>query len=244
MWKNFYLMDCLIFISATFVATMFLVISFAESTLLYRKSVANVVFYQSSWMFLWLQTRWFVLLKSMILAIFFAIVFLMGMLQWSLQTTAIMTMDILLIFALYTLIRKYIGVHTKGHLLNIVTRRVVTVVNIIVITPIVVLSLLYELPSETLHSSLMLTLQNGYIAANKIECNFVSMLYALDLFKENMGWWAMYKISNHIASEEVRVLGWVTFLLFQTLYIWIFTKLVLSTTIHFSSIFYSEKEVS
>ena len=195
------------------------------------------MFFDRSWIYAWLHTKWYSIMKSMFIAMFLTMVFLINMLHWNNQISIIMLLDGLFIYGLYMLIHKRISVHAKENMQGIATRRIVILVNVLLMTPVVIISLLYSYPSELLDTSLLITLQNSTLILDEVRCNIVSWLYAFDLLKENMSWWIIHKVSNVIESKEIKLIGWLFFLAFQTLYIWIFTKIILSTTIPFSTIF-------
>ena len=237
LWKLYYDNNCSVFIGATFLVTFFLTISFSESSLLYRKSLASIIFLDRSWIYSWLHTKWLSIMKSMFITMFLTMVFLINMLHWSTQISIIMLLDGLFIYGLYMLIHNRISVHAKENMQGIATRRIVMLINVLLMTPVVVISLLYTYPSDLLDASLLITLQNSTLILDEVTCNIVSWLYAFDLLKENMSWWIIHKVSSVIESKEIKLIGWLLFLAFQTLYIWIFTKIILSTTIPFSTIF-------
>ncbi len=238
-WKLFYDHTCLIFIFSSFSVVVFLSLSFAESSLLYRRSFAHAIFRQSSWIFSWLQTKWFVLLKSIFKALFFGIILLIGVLQWNLSIALVMVADVLLLLLLYRYSVKHLNRHVKEGLTELMARRLAVILNMFIALPLLVSIMFYGSSPEFLDNSLVTTLKNTQQIAEATQCQIVSMLYGFDLAKEGFGWWAIFKASSGVGNTALLVLGWIVFLAFQTMYIWLFSRLVLSTTIEWNLIFHS-----
>jgi hypothetical protein len=55
--------------------------------------------------------------------------------------------------------------------------------------------------------------------------------------REGLGWWVMFKASSSAESSIYTIIAWVLFLMAQTVYIWIFSRLILSATIRWDKIF-------
>ena len=236
-WKLAYTNSCIVFIFSAFVVISFLAISFAENSLLYRKSVADIIFNESSWMFTWLQSKWFVLLKSIMQALFFGIVFLLGSLQWGIHSSIIMGIDVFILLGLFFWLSKYVAVHTKIDVRELFTRKLATTVNVTILTPILIIIMFYSVPPEYLNSSLSTTLSSAQQEIPQIRCSLVSMLYSYDIAKESFLWWSMMSASLSLNNNMMLIIGWSLFLLFETMYVWVFSKLILSTTIHLNTIF-------
>lgn len=240
-WKLFYEQSCLVFIFSAFIVSSFLTLSFVENSLLYRKSVADVIFYSSSWMFRWLQSKWFVLIKAILQSIIFCIIFLIGSIQWGLVVTIVMGIDILIIIGLYKWVLKITSTHTKAGIQDIFARKAATVINMLLLTPILIGIIFYSPSPEFLDSSLSTSLLNSQEGIQHTKCTLVSLLYSYDLAKESFAWWSMMSTSPNIGNNSLLFIGWSIFLLFETMYVWIFSKLVLSTTINLNSIFMDSK---
>ncbi len=236
-WKLFYTSSCAIFITVAFVVISFLTLSFAEGSLLYRKSVAHVIFYDTSWMFVWLQSKWIVLLKSLFQAMFFGILLLINIIEWQSNLVLIMSLDILFLIALYIWLLKKVKLHVKEDVQHIVAKKIAISLNIIVMTPILITTLFYSNPPTYLEPSLTASLQNAQTLSATVQCGIVKLLYSYDLFKEAFAWWGMMQLSLHVQYQGLSFLGWTLFLSLETLYMWIYSKLILSTTNDIKAIF-------
>lgn len=240
-WQYFN-QNCFLFILTLVSLTFFLAISFAESKLLSRHSLATIIFRHDSIFFSWLHTRWFVLLISIFKALILAIIILISLLQWSDSIVAIMFVDIAVLLVIYQISKYYLGKHTKEEVNQIIARRTSIVINIVIVVPILIVVMLYSAPPDYLDISLKQTLMNAQLVSKTVSCDIVSLLLSYDALRDGLGWWLMTKASLAISNTTILLLGWTLFLLIHTFYVWAFSKLILSTTIPWNSIFFTFKE--
>ncbi len=230
--------NCILFALALSSITFFLAISFAESKLLYRRNIATAIFRQDSLFFSWLNTRWYVLLTSIFKALVLGTIILISILQWNDYIVVIMLIDFILLLVIYQFAKYYLAKHAKEDVNQIVARRLSVIINIIIVVPVLIVVMLYSAPPEYLDSSLKQTIENTQLISNRVPCNVVSILLSYDAMRDGLGWWLMTKASLSISSTTTLLIGWSLFLLINTFYVWAFSKLILSTTIAWNSIFF------
>jgi len=211
--------------------------SFSEGKLLYRRNVANAIFKKESLYFSWLQTRWFVLFISIFKALLVGIFLLIALLQWNEIIIKMMFLDIVLLLIIYQGVKRYLNRHTKQGVNQIVSRRVAGIINIVIMLPVLTVVMLYSMPPEYLNSSLKQTLILAQSISQIVPCDLVSILLSYDSMRDGFGWWLMTKASFDNTNTTFLLLSWTLFLSLHTIYIWVFSKLILSTTIPFHTLF-------
>ena len=233
--------DCLLFIFALASITFFLAMSFSETKLLYRRNVANAVFKKESLFFSWLQTRWFVLLISTFKALIVGIILLIAFLQWNEKIIQVMFADIAILLIIYQSTKYYLTKHTKQDVNQIISRRVSIIINVVILVPILIAVMFYSSSPEYLDVSLKQTVLNAQMVSQSVSCDIVSILLSYDAMRDGFGWWLMTKASSETSNTTFLLLGWTLFLSLHTLYVWAFSKLILSTTIPCKSLFFRFK---
>ena len=235
-WKVFDT-SCILFVIILTIVTFFLTMIFAESRLLYRKGLADVVFKDNSFFYCWLNRKWFVLLISFIKALMIGILLLVSMMHWNEQITKVMFVDIVLILGIYKVFVIYFEKHAQEDITHLVARKSAIITNIAIIVPILTVVMLYSMPPDFVDSSISRTVNNAKASAIPVSCEILSLLQTYDSVREGLGWWAMYKASLHLENSIFLIGAWILFLMIQTFYVWAFSKLILSATIPWNKIF-------
>lgn len=229
--------SCILFAVILTIVTFFLTMTFAESRLLYRKNLADVIFKEGSLFHGWLNRKWFVLLFSFIKALAVGILLLVSMLQWNEHITQVMLIDVILISGIYVWFVRYFGKHTQEDVTHLVASKSAIITNTLIIVPILIVVMLYSMPPEFVSGSISQTVNNAKASTIPVSCEILSALQTYDNVREGLGWWVMFKASSSVESSIYTILAWILFLMMQTVYIWIFSRFVLSATIRWDKIF-------
>lgn len=229
--------SCILFAVILTIVTFFLAMSFAENRLLYRKNLADVIFKEGSLFHGWLNRKWFVLLFSFIKALAVGILLLVSMMQWNEHITQVMLIDVILISGIYVWFVRYFGKHTQEDVTHLVARKSAIITNTLIIVPILIVVMLYSMPPEFVSGSVSQTVNNAKASTVPVSCEILSVLQTYDNVREGLGWWVMFKASSSVESSIYTILAWILFLMMQTVYIWIFSRLILSATIRWDKIF-------
>lgn len=217
--------NCRNFSLTLIIISFFLTMSFAENQLLYRKSFANIVFKNTSFFYKWLHKRWFVLFSSFLKAIIVSILFLLSILHLENKIILVLFFDIAIILLLYHSFIKYFSMYTKSEVTHLMARKWTVIVNISIMIPIIVFIMLY-------------TPQPEFLDIPLVSCNTLNLLLKYDAIRDAFSWWVVFKASYLLeGSKYVLLLYWLIFLMLQTFYIWIFSSLILSSTISIRQIF-------
>ncbi len=229
--------SCVLFAITLTIVTFFFTMIFAENRLLYRKSLADAVFKDDSFLYSWLNRKWFVLLISFIKALMIGILLLVSMMHWNERITQVMFVDIVLMWGLYKLFIRYFEKHTQEDITHLVARKSAIITNIVIIIPVLTVVMLYSMPPEFVNGSILQTVNNAKASAIPVSCEILSLLQTYDNVREGLGWWAMFKASSYWGDSIYLIIVWVLFLMVQTFYVWAFSKLILSATISWDKIF-------
>lgn len=235
-WKVFDI-SCILFAVTLIIVTFFLAMTFAESRLLYRKNLANVIFKEGSLFYGWLNRKWFVLLLSFIKALVIGIVLLVSMIHWNGHVTKIMFIDVILILGIYVWFVRYFEKHAKEDVKHLVARKSAIITNTLITVPILIIIMLYSMPPEFVSGSISQTMSNAKASTVPVSCEILSLLQTYDNVREGLGWWVMFKASSSAENSMYSIMAWILFLMMQTVYIWIFSRLILSVTIRWDKIF-------
>ncbi len=233
-WKLYFMHSCIVFFLVASSTVFFIATAFAESTLLHRKNIATVVFKPDSWLFRWLWRKWMVLIRSVMMAIISALLLLMVMLQWTPLLWGVMAVDALLILFMYHRLNRYFEQHALAQMHPFAARKSAITLNIVLMMPVSVALMLYSPSPDYLDASLAKTLHNVSSIMPAMDCKLVSLLYSWDMHKEAFGWWAMFKVSENIG--QWKFVGWSLFFTLQLMYLWIYSVLIVSTTVSFNSL--------
>lgn len=229
--------SCWLFVIVLTIVSFFLTMTFSEDRLLYRKGFADAVFRNSSIFHRWLNKSWFVLLTSFISALAAGIILLLSVLHLNEKVLISMLLNIGLILILYGLFIRYFTKHTHEGITHLIARKSAVIANIVIMTPVVVLIMLYSIPPEFLHGSLVSTIDSAQKSIAPVSCESLRLLQTYDAIRDGFVWWAMFKASSSLEGSVYSTLAWLGFLLMQTFYLWIFSRLILSATIPFVKIF-------
>ncbi len=235
-WKIFDT-GCTLFVLTLTIVTFYLTMIFAEGRLLYRKSLANAVFKEGTLFYNWFNRKWFVLLFSFINALILGILLLVSMMHWNEKITLSMFTDIVLILGLYKLFTLYFEKHTQNDVTDLVARKSTIIANIVIIIPVLTVIMLYSQPPQFVDSSIVQTVTNARESTVHVSCKVLSLMQTYDNVREGLEWWAMYKASSHFESSMYLIAAWTLFLMVQTFYVWVFSKLILSATVSWEKIF-------
>lgn len=211
--------------------------TFAESRLLYRKSLADAIFKEGSLFYSWLNRKWFVLSFSFIKALIISILLLVSMMHWNERITQVMLVDVVLLLGIYKLFVRYFEKHAQKDVKHLVARKSAIITNIVIIIPILTVVMLYSMPPEFVDGSILQTVNNAKASTIPVSCEILSLLQTYDNVREGLGWWAMFKASSYWGGSIYLIIVWILFLMVQTFYVWAFSKLILSATIPWDKIF-------
>ena len=235
-WKIFDT-SCTLFVLTLTIVTFFLTMIFAEGRLLYRKSLASAVFKEGTLFYNWFNRKWFVLTISFLKALILGILLLVSMMHWNEKIALAMFSDIVLILGLYKLFTIYFEKHTQNDVTELVARKSTIIANIVIIIPILTVIMLYSQPPQFVNSSIVQTVTNARESTVPVSCKVLSLMQTYDNVREGLEWWAMYKASAHLDSSIYKIGAWILFLMVQTFYVWVFSKLILSATVSWEKIF-------
>ncbi len=210
---------------------------FSEGRLLYRKSLANAVFKEGTLFYNWFNRKWFVLSFSFIKALILGVLLLVSMMHWNGKIALVMFIDIVFILGLYKLFTIYFEKHTQKDVTDLVARKSTIIANIVIMIPVLTAIMLYSQPPQFMDSSILQTVNNAQESTIPVSCKLLSIMQAYDNVREGLEWWAMYKASAHLDNPIYKIGAWVLFLMVQTFYVWIFSKLILSATVSWEKIF-------
>ncbi|WP_148154651.1 hypothetical protein [Sulfurovum sp. NBC37-1] len=229
--------SCWLFVIVLTIVSFFLTMTFSEGRLLYRKGFADQVFRDSSIFHRWLNKTWFVLISSLFSALIAGIMLLLSILHLNGKVLIVMFLDIGLLLTLYWLFIRYFSKHTYEGITHLVARKTAVIVNIVIMVPVAVAIMLYSMPPEFLHGSLVATIDGAKQSITPVSCESLRLLQTYDAVRNGFAWWAMFKASSSLGGTVYAILVWLGFLVMQTFYLWIFSRLILSSTIPFVNVF-------
>jgi len=229
--------SCWLFVIVLTIVSFFLTMTFSEGRLLYRKGFADQVFRSSSIFHRWLNKTWFVLLTSLFSALIAGIILLLSILHLNGKVLIVMFLDIGILLTLYWLFIRYFSKHTHEGITHLIARKTAVIVNIVIMVPVAVAIMLYSMPPEFLHGSLVATIDGAKQSITPVSCASLRSLQTYDAVRDGFAWWAMFKASSSLGGTIYVILAWLGFLMIQTFYLWIFSRLILSSTIPFVNVF-------
>jgi len=217
--------SCLVFIVYITAFTTLLTIALSEMKIIKKYVIAESIFHQNTSLFSIVKSVWFTLFISLVIAFFTSILLLVGSLYFNSAIFLILAFDVLIIWFIYTYIRKKLSSKVKIEFLDALSRRYSAWINtLFLIVVFVIYQFFTPLEYEIKHFS----------------CEILNFLSSTLRYKELLEWkFVSASIGEIKSSGSVGV--WMLYLLLsQGIFAWGYSKLLLSTSIS-KSIVFNEK---
>lgn len=219
---------CYVFVLYIVAYTTLLMISFSEMKIIKKHVIAETLFQKNSSLFSMIKSIWLTLFLSLVGGFSASVVILISSIYMDATIFLILGLDLLLIWFIYTQVKKRLLSTVKENFLDAISRRWAVWINTLILILIFTIYHFFTTPTYEI---------------KVFSCEILNFISSTLRYKELLEWRFM-SASTPIFTKNNSILVWIAYLLIsQGIFTWGYSKLLLSVSIP-KSIIYKEKSKS
>lgn len=220
--------SCMVFILYILTFSTLLTIALSEMQIVKKYAIAQTVFHENTSLFSIVKSVWLTLFLSLIVSFGVTVIILLTSIYLDAIVFLILGLDILLIWFLYTKVKKKLAPSVKEDFLESISRRWAVWINTLILVVTFVIYSFFSAPNYEIKI---------------FSCEILNLISSTLRYKELLEWKLM-SVSAETLTNNNGILAWLFYLFTsQGIFAWGYSKLLLSVSIS-KSILYKEEAKS